>query len=505
MHVITRSLDMLHNIYHNDLSKGPIYVPWIPLALIEWSLVFGPKSNVLSPTQINDAGFAELYNLLHDAGAGFEHKFLAPDLPFGLLKFMRCMAHQQFWFQEDYASIKRFIGRNLLLNESFETDFEALTGLKINDFYEISFVIFSFTQSEQSRKPINISLFRDFIERYNANQINFYFNLTSLNLDELQEAIRDHYRNHQTKFTAENLLAHMTPLWRFPFIKEDKNYFCIYPALVEYAIKYFLYDFLKQKGGNSFGTKFGLAVETHIKRGLDFLRTEFFDETQIQKIASAYRNKKLGQIKSVDFLIPQKSGTVLIESKAQEMPLELRTNPDQETLGRYFAPEARHLVHGIIQAFELCHFISTIQPQEFKDLNQKFYLVLVTYKDFYLGKGEDFWDEFVKDIILPYLAKKGISADLIHPENMFVISLDEYDCLISQAKNSGVQISDILDYAIAQNKEAATMRFVFRQHIHEYNKNSRFNLPYIDDGFKNLTDDIINVAKASLALRQQKA
>lgn len=488
--IIKRSIKMLHEMYHKKNFDRPIYVPWIPLALIEWSLVFGPKSNILLTTEITDEGYNHLYNLLHN-DPGFEAKFLKTGNPIDTMKFVRCIAHQQFWFQGGKSQLRRFIGRNFLLMNNFNADFLKFTGLTINEFHELLFVVFAKFQNIDHRNFIDKKFFSNLEKKYNHHQIDLFFNLMSLTLDELQDSIRTHYKFYEKNYEAQTLLSQMTPLWRFPFLNENGNYVCIYPALIEYAIEYFVYDYLKLKQKGSFSRPFGRVMEDHIRKGLEFSSINFLDETQLQKIAEPYRAKRQGKIKSVDFLVRQSNGTLLIESKAQEMPAEVKINPENKILGKCFPPDDRHVFYGIIQAFELCDFITQQNPPDLQGFKNDFYLILVTYKDFYLGRGEEFWEEFVKDIVNPTLERKSISTDLIKPERIFVISIDEYDCLISQAKQCNVDIIDILKFAIERDKKSDTRHVVIGGHINAYNPETRPNLPYLEESFETITNSVI--------------
>ncbi len=489
--IIKRSITMLHNMYHSDWKDGSVYVPWIPLALIEWSLVYGARQQILLTTEITDQGYNKLYNLLHSGGAGYESKFLQSGQPFGLMKFMRCMAHQQFWFQGGKGQLRRHIGRNLALMSDFNDDFLKLSGLSIEDFNEMLFMCFAHFQKPENGNNLSLALFRDFREKYTEHQIEIFFSLTSLTLDELQTFIREHHKHYEKYFDIQTLLSQMTPLWRFPFIKENEKFVCIYPSLIEYALKYFIYDYLKCNLKQKFSSKFGTVMENHVARGLKYLDIQFLGETEIQEIAKHHRPKKSGQLKCVDFIVPQKDGILLIESKAHETPLEVRVNPANDVLAKHFPPDERHVFHGIVQAFELCDFIAKTQDSSLPKADGDFYLLLVTYKDFFLGRGKDFWEEFVREAVKPSLDKKGISEDLIKPENIFVISLDEYDMLINQAKESDVEILDIIRFAIEQDQNGKTQKMIFGGHTHSYNPSTRFNLPYLEDGFQKITNSVI--------------
>lgn len=489
--IINRSIRLLHATYHRDLKEdGPIYVPWIPLALIEWSLVYGARQSILLTTEITDQGYNYLYNLLHSGGAGYEGKFLKSSEPFGLMKFIRCMAHQQFWFQGEKAQLRRHIGRNLVLMSEFNDDFAGLTGLSIEDFYEILFMVFVRFQEPNSGNSLNKAFFKDLNEKYKDDQIDMFFSLMSLRLDELQSFMREHYCFYEKNFDAQTLLSQMTPLWRFPFINSNNQFVCIYPALIEYAMKYFPYDYLKLKIKQKFSSKFGTVMENHVRRGLEYLELDFLDEKRIQEIAKNHRPKKSGQLKSVDFVVPQSHGVLFIESKAQEVPMEVRVNPENDVLAKHFPPDDRHVFHGIVQAYEVCDFIAKTQDDFLPKAGKDFYLLLVTYKNFYLGRGKDFWDEFVQEVVKPSLDKKGISETLIKPEHIFVVSLDEYDMLINQAKESDAEILDIIKYAIEQDQVGKTQKMIFGGHLHSYNPKTAFKLPYVEHDFRKITNRI---------------
>jgi len=497
--IITRSTKILHRIYHEGFSQnGIVYVPWIPLALIEWSLVFCPKPEILLTTEINDEGYNKLYNLLHDSGAGFE-KYLNSEYSFGVMKFMRCLAYQQFWFQGGKGQLRSYTGRNLLIMNEFNDDFLQHTGISIKDFHEMLFVTFARFGTSENGHIIDKSFFRHLSQKYTQNQVDLFFNLLSLPLSDLQDRIREHHQYYEKNFDVQTLLSQMTPLWRYPFLKVDGRYVCFYPSLIEYAMKFFVYDYLKLKNAQSFGSSFGSVMERYVERGLEYLDAKFLGEKQIQEIVKPLRTKKQGQMKCVDFVVEQESGTLLIESKALEMPVQIRVNNDDEILRKHFSSDERHVFHGIVQAYELCNFLVNEKKPQTLNLNKDFYLIIVTYKDFYLSSGEDFWNEFVKDIVKPSIEEKGIDENLIKPENIFIIPIDEYDCLINQVKESGIEIVDLLNYAIKRHKDKKTMRFTLGAHIQEYNsEHSGKYLPYLEAEFEALSQGIFNAMKDSM-------
>lgn len=497
--IITRSTKILHKIYHEGFSQdGIVYVPWIPLALIEWSLVFCPKPEILLTTEINDVGYNKLYNLLHDSGAGFE-KYLNSEHSFGVMKFMRCIAYQQFWFQGGKGQLRSYIGRNLFLMNKFNEDFLRYTGIPIKDFYEMLFVAFSRFGKSENGHIIDKSFFRHLSQKYTQNQVDLFFNLLALPLGDLQDRIREHHEYYEENFDIQTLLSQMTPLWRYPFLKIDGQYVCFYPSLIEYAMKFFVYDYLKLQNAQSFGRRFGSVMERYVEKGLKYLNVKFLNEKQIQEIVKPFRTKKQGKIKCVDFVVEQKNGTLLIESKASEMPVQVRVNNDDEILRKHFSSGERHVFHGIVQAYELCNFLVNEKKHQTLNLNKDFYLIIVTYKDFYLSSGEDFWNEFVKGIVKPCIEKKGIDENLIKPENIFIIPIDEYDRLINQVKESGIEIIDLLDYAIKRHKDKKTMRFTLGAHIYEYNpQNFGQYLPHLEKEYNELSQGIVDAIRYSM-------
>jgi len=71
------------------------------------------------------------------------------------------------------------------------------------------------------------------------------------------------------------------------------------------------------------------------------------------------------------------------------------------------------------------------------DKNKQWYGIIITYREMYLGFGDDAWKEFLKEPIEKLLGETGIDINILPPENIFFISIDNWDHII-QALKEGV-------------------------------------------------------------------
>lgn len=91
------------------------------------------------------------------------------------------------------------------------------------------------------------------------------------------------------------------------------------------------------------------------------------------------------------------------------------------------------------------------------------FLIVVTFKELYLGNGQDFYDAIAKDKIDKLLAKYSGQAP-IPLRNIYFITVDDLDYLLTCAtKASG--LVEILKRASRADKDPKSKTFTLRQHL----------------------------------------
>ncbi len=116
------------------------------------------------------------------------------------------------------------------------------------------------------------------------------------------------------------------------------------------------------------------------------------------------------------------------------------------------------------------------------------YGMVVTYRNYLIGDGKVFWDNIIGDIVKEKISKLGIT-NLILPENLFFVSIDEFDYLIAGAKEKNLSISMILSTVARRNRVDSTRCLMLKQHLQsmwEHYYPPKYVQDKVHQNFKNL-------------------
>ena len=105
-----------------------------------------------------------------------------------------------------------------------------------------------------------------------------------------------------------------------------------------------------------------------------------------------------------------------------------------------------------------------------------------------MGGGLSAWKEFLSDAVEPELKRLDVDENLIPPDRSVVLSIDEYDELISVLMNKPIDLSSILWQMLKDNANPQTNKFVFSMHL-EPHQTGDFKVPYLDDELNQLFDE----------------
>ncbi|MFA0628834.1 hypothetical protein AB4589_13575, partial [Vibrio sp. 10N.222.49.A3] len=145
-------------------------------------------------------------------------------------------------------------------------------------------------------------------------------------------------------------------------------------------------------------------------------------------------------------------------------------------------------VHGadtIKQANVLNDYLrkNALKGVEFKRDN---YLLVVTYKELYLGNGADFYHAVAKEAIDEITQNLDATA-VIPLENMYFITLEEFDLLCTVINSTDFSMEQVLEHAKANDREPESMKFDFTQHINSLGVDVT-RPDYLDESIAQLTD-----------------
>ena len=136
----------------------------------------------------------------------------------------------------------------------------------------------------------------------------------------------------------------------------------------------------------------------------------------------------------------------------------------------HIVQRADSVIKGIDQAYSLAkrlEGVGQIRDIRLGEPSERF-LLIITYKDLYLGCGRDFYDYLAKDK-LDEISNRHGGKNWIPFENIYIVSIEDFD-LFAQAIHSGyIGMAECLRRVVAADSTSVfdQRKFTLRQHLYE--------------------------------------
>lgn len=409
---------LVHNILETlnkmQKDKDRMYPFWNLLTLLKWSYLHTRDSNIRKNVTPQDLDY--LLKLIEKFEGSYTLSFKDAA---SVRKSFLIIAYQQFPYQDTFFNsvVDRQLVLYLQLKSSFdiEEDFKKRTGIDILSFFNycyFTFLYFSFDETNNGYEYNGI-LHQDyidfFIKKFPGNEINKFVSLLTINKPEDFESLhklkKEIFQLYETNFFITK-----------PFIRFRNQIRIPHRAIFVQTISHFVYAFLKTNSP-LFPEEFGKRLEKYIELGLKEIKANYINENELKK---RYALQKV-----TDFLI---DNDILIESKATEL---------QPRSGVLRLPDiiTKDLDDTIVKAY-----LQLLSTANIIDKNKQWYGIIITYREMYLGFGDDAWKEFLKQPIEKLLEETVININILPPENIFFMTIDNWDHCI-QALKEGVASS----------------------------------------------------------------
>lgn len=436
-------------------QKG--YLPWELILLgkwvvADWDNIKGNKR--VSPNIVNNLinkvkSFIERQNPLLKKGEE------------GLTKFMRRTAFQQFWHQKKLSASCAGRAIKLLVESNFSTYFEEKLASEIGitrlEIIEIALMIWSGFLENNNIVFLRKDYFSSVKDTLGEEKIVLFLKYFSVDAQDISK-----YR--EILFPTKNYYTEIfdkSPFSSKPFVVSVEGNLHLWSiAMLNEIIEFGIYNILKGFDSSKFGTEFGPIFESYIRSQLSDFNLPFTDEKEL-------RNQ--GFRKQVDFVLDGYSGLVLIETKAVEASRLSQINPLDEIMANSYKD-------SIIKALYQAHVVFTQYTEIGKKKNP--FLLVVSYKELYLGNGESVWDEFISKTLSEVY---DLNEFAIPIENIFFISADGFDKLLICARGKIDCIVEVLEKIVEKKRDVKKKRFVFSQYLNglgteELNEKTESNL-----------------------------
>jgi hypothetical protein len=447
--VVLATMERLQS-FRGDLDRFANQPPWLLLLLIKWTLLYGDflpgEKRPLGPAELN-----RLINLMHNVdGAGrlptqYDH----------ILLFFRAMSYQQLWIQESAtpAAVARqsLLFRGLDPSHRFRAWFEDTIGVALDSWIDLSVMLLAGAMVEQ-RSFIPDNYFQAIYHVYPPEVVRAFIRSLARAPGELKTYLE--IRNEEHARTSSEI-RERTPLTRYPLLSLGNRHFYYCLPVLLYSLQNFVYDRLRERNPSEFMAVFGRMFEGYVRRGVELLEREFLDETALRR--------RLGATKVVDFLIQEPGYRTLIDAKGVEVGHRGMVSHRGDVIA---GATKSSVIKAILQANDTAEAIARLDGESWDRENS--FLLIVTFKHLYLGRGLDLYDAIGSQRMRSAL-RGGPGSAAIPLENIYIVSIHEFDYLVSGLRSTNRLLGEFLRHisTIDRNSDIATRRFTLAQHLEE--------------------------------------
>lgn len=456
------ALENLRVIQQDNSRPYPV---WNLLTLIKWAYLYSQDGPLRRPISLKE--FNELVKSVHEFEVSYEELNFKSKK--GVDQSFRIIAFQQFFYQVDYYP--SLIYRQLALYTGIKTkhDIEHIfydcTGIELTSFcqqcsltyfYLFQDILDDRLQFDDKFNQDYFDLFRQIFPR--SDPIRFLNLLTIKSpeqLEGLQKLDLPILQLYETNFFVTR-----------PFLLFRNEYRIPCRQVFIQTIKNFIYTFLKSKLPDLFPEDFGRRMEQYVEWGIKEIGVKYSNDKTLR---NSYSLNKV-----VDYLLDD---NILIECKATELHPRAGVLRQPEVM-------AKSLDSTIVKAYQ--QLLSTAAKI---DSNRTWYGIIITYQEMYLGFGPDAWEEFLEKPITTYCSQTDIPISVLPPENLFFLTLENWDYIVQVIKNGIADLHEILRQGQKSNRSQniSEKMMLMDQVLYKFFKLKTLDLTYLNP-YKNFTE-----------------
>ena len=393
---------------------------------------------------------------------------------YGLRLFMRTTAHHQFYLQDDISKSKyarqSIIFDHLPDNHKIARKFKEITGLSPSYFTKLSLVSLTrlLTQADNKIPYHWYSRFYNYVPK---ESVEAYIRLVSKSLPEMRDWLN---QNHDGRIRSSEY-HEPTPFIKVPFLRDQQHLVSFYPEVFYRSIETYIYDILREHDKENFMNQFGEIFEKYTEVGIREYTLNYHTESQLKEILPP-------KTKVVDFVIEEGDARVFIDSKAVEISMIGITTESEELL-------ANETKNSLTKAFQQAHETLSGLNQVGTFVSSENYLIVVTYKEFFLGNGSDYYQNIAKER-WDRVYKEFGGQHPIPTENVYFVNIEDFDWLMEYLKISKSSLIEFMRKVVADDNERSTRKMILSQHIKEM---GQINTPsWLQNHFDSLYKELMN-------------
>ena len=442
--LVRQLVDLLNNSEASSSERQTRYPMWHLLLLLKWAFMYGDFSNLrrLDPVRL-DVVHALLDRLWTLSGQviGF-NTALSPHLS------IRKISQQQFWTMRresiPYGFARQYhLFGGLASNHSFRQSFLHVTGVNMDDFFDLSFDLFLKTMTGvtvDNAKTVSDTLF----QTSGKGLCTRFMDSLAKPADKVSSWLQDFEKAKDEKFRSVKFEYFQdSPFFLYPLMKLEQSYVVLSHVLLHSSLSTFIYDVLRADDREGFTAKFGKTVfEEYLRQSFASVGLTFLTESDLE---THFKGRSYQQL--IDFIVVENDCNIFVEAKGVAMRWEGLVDERPGTIRNHTKSSIRA---AIKQAFDVSYQLrDTVKVKGIEIGSKANYLLVVTFKDFYLGNGQQFRDHVAKKELDALIDKYGGQAP-IPLENIFFVSIDELDIVLGAIAHGSFALSELMRMAVQQ-------------------------------------------------------
>jgi len=425
--------------------------PWMVMLFVKWVLLDNQYPNIRGKIATKN----NIHSLLQTIYE-MSDKLRMPNEYDHYSLFLRNIAFQQFIYQIDfyYAHLSRqsILFSGLDKNHYIYKKFVNHTGLEVQNFLDLSLItLVRFLNTNETFLPDN--WFSTVNSKYSTNKVNCFISIISKDINDIRQAIL--IEDNGKRPAVENY--ELTPFIEYPLIKVPGKYILTHKNILFRRLEYYVYDIMRNIDAKKFMDKFGNMFERYVEKSLKHSKVTYLTEAEIKNSLGTTGNQ-------IDFIIQDGSSNIFVDAKAVEMNSQGKTTHSTEILRN---KTKISILKAIKQSHDVIKKLADNKNSSIPSSSNN-YLLVITFKDLYLGNGVNYYEIIAKEKIDEIYVEYN-DHPCIPPENMYFISIDELDILADILNKNSLTLSEIIEVAKNNDKDPVTKKFDFRQHIQTLN------------------------------------
>lgn len=422
-------------------------LPWLMLLLVKWALedkmVHSNVGKAITPEEL-----VELQKLLWNSSG--DARGANGLLTTNVVRYIRSIAYVQVQFQRsetiDFVRWPALIAR-LHPNHTLRKQFDAKFGLSPDDFLDMTLAVYARIMA--GKEPLD-EKFLSSMRVACGDKVDTLLGLLSRDVPALR-ALLGAEASQQRKTVAQEMLEF--PVFKgFPLVRNPHGaYFTWHRKVFARAVDEFIHTHLSPEGSD-YAQPYGEIFERYVVELAKATSLDALDEKTFWNIVGKDKH-------AVEIILRDGESNVFVEAKFGVYQDEYVTLDDTG----YTKAKLTKLRDGVAKAADVSQRLSADARLAAFAARSEDFLLLVTNRHLHLPTGRQLETMSSEQFSTIDEGAKLVTTDKLPIENIFVLSLGEYESLMTVVAERKVALAHLLKELAFDFREPSTWRLDFSQ------------------------------------------